>query len=428
MISKQEICDKYFTHVNPKHLSQFTAVTPEKHNIEGYIVKKPNFYLGSLLITCVDGKDCEQFVQSFPKIHYQDSENTIGDMNFIPCLEKLDGSNIILYGLKDANGNFIEIVPKSRNMPVADKHLLTPFWQNVDMYPIKKFFERNPDSVIMFEMYGTLNQHEVIYPQVYLDIALIGCYNYEDIVEAFCDNGTLNAIAAYYGFNRPAQLFKIYSEANTYIVMPQEYNRLCSYMRDVWEYIEQPTLYDAITQIKDILEKINKISYDENSRIMTEGVVLNGYDPCGKQIYIKVKPSTIEQKHRNGQSGIPRSEILKEVRKYFDEYGSEVKDIYNEDKNHYMTWITTQLREEFDDKWVDDPRTRKKIESAFFDVWNSMKVPESLQKMCEEIVRENPGRETGELMSIFAHKHPEKRKQARMVFSVMDNINAKMNR
>ena len=55
-------------------------------------------------------------------------------------------------------------------------------------------------------------------------------------------------------------------------------------------------------------------------------------------------------------------------------------------------------------------------------------MPESLQKMCEEIVRENPGRETGELMSIFAVQHPEKRKQARMVFSVMDNINAKMNR
>ena len=78
------------------------------NNIEGYIVKKPNFYLGSLLITCVDGKDCEQFVQSFPKIHYQNSENTIGDMNFIPCLEKLDGSNIILYGLKDADGKTLK--------------------------------------------------------------------------------------------------------------------------------------------------------------------------------------------------------------------------------------------------------------------------------------------------------------------------------
>ena len=48
--------------------------------------------------------------------------------------------------------------------------------------------------------------------------------------------------------------------------------------------------------------------------------------------------------------------------------------------------------------------------------------------MCDEIVRENPGSETSELMSIFAYKHPEKRKQARMVFSVMDNINVKMNR
>ena len=38
--------------------------------------------------------------------------------------EKLDGSCLILYGLYDDQGNLLEVVPKTRGVPVADKHIV----------------------------------------------------------------------------------------------------------------------------------------------------------------------------------------------------------------------------------------------------------------------------------------------------------------
>ena len=47
------------------------------NTIEGLVCRKPNEYLGSLIITHVTEKsgksyDTEQFVHAFPKIHYWD--------------------------------------------------------------------------------------------------------------------------------------------------------------------------------------------------------------------------------------------------------------------------------------------------------------------------------------------------------------------
>ena len=53
---------------------------------------------------------------------------------------------------------------------------------------------------------------------------------------------------------------------------------------------------------------------------------------------------------------------------------------------------------------------------------------QSLQKICEQIVMDNPGCETGQLMSIFARNYPEKKKMAKDVFKVMDIINHRLNK
>ena len=82
---KNEFCEKYFDNkVKPKHLKDFKAKTPEGNIIEGVISRKSNEFLGSLVITHItekngDDYDTEQFVQSFPKIHYWDDKHKLNE-------------------------------------------------------------------------------------------------------------------------------------------------------------------------------------------------------------------------------------------------------------------------------------------------------------------------------------------------------------
>ena len=424
ILSKEEACNKYLYKVKPKHLSDFEAKTPKGNKISGYICKKPNHFLGSLVITSLNGKRHEQFVQSFPKIHYQDNDRiklSFEKKKEYFAHEKLDGSNIILYPLKGENGEIIEIIPKSRNMPVCDDHLLDAFNEWVDKYPIEMFLMDNPNSTIMFEMYGTRNQHEIVYPSVYLDTALIGIYD----GNGFMDDDGLDNIAKRYGFKRPNKIFSIKFENNQYRFDYLD-NPLRLYMEKVHEDLYYPTSYDCIESLKDELALINGEYERLNKRIALEGVVINGYDSNGYHIYIKVKQNDLREKSWSNK-GITRRIILKEVRKYFDEYGSQVKEIYQQDKKHYLDYVQEQLKEEFDEYEVMSRKTRSKIESVFFDFWDSRTIPQSLQEICEEIVVKNPGRSTGELMSIFAKEHPEKKKLSRSVYSHMDAVNRKFN-
>ena len=69
----QGILDVYFHNtVKAKDFQSFKETTPQGNIIEGYIYRKPNRFLGSLLITKLNNKEYErpQFVQSMPKIHY----------------------------------------------------------------------------------------------------------------------------------------------------------------------------------------------------------------------------------------------------------------------------------------------------------------------------------------------------------------------
>lgn len=65
---KEKFCEKYFeNNVNPKHLSKFKSKTPKGNIIEGYISRKPNKHLGSIIIKhitekCGKSYDTEQFV------------------------------------------------------------------------------------------------------------------------------------------------------------------------------------------------------------------------------------------------------------------------------------------------------------------------------------------------------------------------------
>lgn len=425
---REKFCEKYFeNNVKPKHLSEFCEKTPEGNIIRGYVCRKPNKYLGSLVITHITEKDggsyeTEQFVQSFPKIHYWDTRHQLKDDDetvVYYCLEKLDGTCLILYSLNNRYGESIEIIPKTRLKAVCDEHILE-MYKLLDKKAINKFFKdnRHVNDTIMFELYGILNKHEITHIDTYIDIRLIGaCIGGEflDQIGIFCHED-LN------DFQTPATVYTIeknYSDNSFSVRWYGDDIKFRNY--EIFSNSNFPTIYDAVQEIKVLLEKLNREYVENNGRRLVEGVVINGRHFKGGQMYLKIKPHDIELEARMMDS-VPRRFILKETQKYFDEYGSKVRELYETDETHYINYIKHQLKEEFTYEQIEDPRTRKRIRKVFMEVWDSKIPPVSLQNICEELVRDNPDKGTADLMKIFAKTYPSKKSQSRFVYNILKAI------
>lgn len=425
---KEKFCEKYFeSKVKPKHLKEFEAQTPQGNKIRGYICRKANRYLGSLVITHITEKsgksyNTEQFIQSFPKIHYWDERHRLkeDDESIIyHCQEKLDGTCLIIYSLNDERGDLLEIIPKTRGQPVADEHILE-MYRLVDQKGIEKFFEGNfhNDDTLMFELYGILNRHEIAHMDTYIDIRLIGAY----IDEEFLNYLSLKCYSDLDNFQTPDTVYTIekhpYENSFTIRWCPinpklSNYNVICN---DTF-----PTLYDAISRVKALLRQINQKYHEQNSRDVIEGVVINGEHFRSGQMYLKIKPENIESEARM-MDIVPRRFILKEVQKYFDEYGSNVRELYQTDENHCIKYVKHHLKEEFRYEQIEDPRTTRKIRNIFMDVWDSRIPPKSLQNISEELIKDNPDKGICELMKIFASTYPSKKRQSRHVFNILSAL------
>lgn len=408
---------KYFGDCKTKYLRRFHEVTPEGSHIKGWICRKPNFYMGSLLIDELWGEPHEQFVQSMPKIEYFNDERNINlnngewDYNAV-AYEKLDGSCLIIYPLLDENGKIIEIVPKTRGKAVADKQFISLF-NKVDKSSIWKYYNYNK-GILFFELYGILNQHEIIHYQTGIDITLIGEYN----EGGFATPIKLWRVAVGNGFNLPDQMFRI--DSDSIKITTQKYDW---YFNDVkHEDCVALTRRDAVDKIQSFLEYLNSKYNSINNRYAVEGVVVNCRDSEGRQRYIKIKPRDIENKHRS-QYGIPRSSIVKEVLKYFDDYGSEVDEIYRENKNHHTEYIHRMLLEDYNEEYVK--KSAKRIEKIFMEIWDAKQVPESLQKIAEKLFDEYSDKGISHCMRMFAQEYPMKKKDARTVYQVLEKIFAR---
>lgn len=418
-----EFACSYFGDCKEKYLKRFSEKTPEGNFIEGWICKKSNRYLGSLFIDTLNGEKHEQFVQSMPKIEYFNDDRDIcldtdvcGVMfNDAIAFEKLDGSCLIVYPILDENGYIVEIVPKTRGKAVADKHFLA-LYNKLDKSSIWNYY-RNNKGILFFEMYGILNQHEIIHYQTGIDIALIGCYE----KDVFANPMNLWVIANRNYFKLPDELFRIRKDRID--ITTNKYHWIFREVLD--EDRVAPTRVDSVDKIQEFLEYLNKTYNDIYGRYATEGVVINCTDVNGNQKYIKVKPRDIENKHRS-ENGIPRSAIVKEVLKYFDDYGSEIEEIYREDKNHHTEYLHRMLLEEYSEEYVQ--KSKKKIEKIFLQIWDSKIPPVSIHNLCNELYENYPNASLTELMRVFADKYPQKKKDASVVYGVLEKLFKKDNR
>ena len=412
----KEVC-KYFNNCKEKYIRRFEEKTPDGNFIKGYICTKSNRYLGSLLITELNGEPHNQFVQSMPKIEYfmDDRDIVVYDdnkctYNSVNAYEKLDGSCLILYPILDENGYIIEVVPKTRGKAVADKHFID-LYMKIDRSAIWNYYKNNK-GILFFEMFGILNQHDIIHYQTGIDLRLIGCYT-----TRFFKSEALLRLCSKYGFKQPDKIFEVHRIYNGYRIdiTSEKYQW---YFDDVKrEDRIVVTIHDAIAKIQFMLEYLNKTYEDMYGRFVTEGVVLNCTTQHNYQKYIKIKPRDIEAKHRS-ERGIPKSAIQKEVLKYFDDYGSVVDELYKTDENHHTEYIHRMLSEDYSPEIIQ--KSKKKIEKIFMQIWDSKQIPVSIHTICDELIAEYGDQGIKHCMRMFAQKYPSKRKDARTVYNALE--------
>lgn len=404
------IIETYFDNkVKKKDLYQFKQETKKGNIIEGYICRKSNEYLGSMFIEKVNNEDNPQFIHSMPKIHYYSKKIEGIEIEEIIFHEKLDGSCIIYYPLYQ-DGEVIEVIPKTRNTIIADDFIFNLLKKAIT-YPIEKIVKEY-DIVLMFELYGVLNQHEIYNPDAYCSLTLIGGYSIN--TNQMYSNSMLDSFAEKYNLKRPRHLITVHGFRGVYFI-----TFISPYLQ-IYYHNDRTSMHtslsEVIQKIKKILSQVNQESYNINGFVLTEGVVANMQKQIGG--YLKVKPEEIELKHK----GIPTIEIKKEVRKYWDEYGSKIEAIYKQDKKHYLNYVKENLAEDFPIDIVESNKTKKRIEKIFFTIWDAKTVPIGIQEIARTLCEENPELSLSEIMNIFSQQYPQKKNQARMVYSICKKI------
>ena len=153
--------------------------------IEGFISRQADHRYGALVIMRVANEETTpQIVYGTPKMHYPFEAKPDGTRAYhfpsvvreVSVYQKLDGTNILAYGYKDADGKRF-LTYKTRLNPVLGDNKFGPFrqmWQEMlastpDLRSLCRFWalrEYEPDTTnLSFELYGYRNRHLILYPE-----------------------------------------------------------------------------------------------------------------------------------------------------------------------------------------------------------------------------------------------------------------------
>jgi len=139
------------------------------NRLSGYICLESSKYYGALYITEINNKKCEpQLVLSSPKMHYPFGKDGIFRIRQVPnntfVYQKYDGTAIIGYAYSFQNKVYITY--KTRLTVVTqgfDVYDFTKMWKEM----LKKYPEIDSlislKRTVVFELYGILNKHLIIY-------------------------------------------------------------------------------------------------------------------------------------------------------------------------------------------------------------------------------------------------------------------------
>ena len=291
-----------------------------QNTLKGYVNRRQGQLYGSLWITHVNGKKCEQLIYSAPKQHYpfdKDKNWKFPECDYIELYEKLDGTCIISYVYKDANDD-VYLTYKTRLRPFLGTGRYGNFFElwneMLKKYPEITDYTFDEYHNCVFELYGKRNKILIDY-DIPLDTELIFTIN--------ASNG------------------HIYSPNNSVVaddipILEQQIQKIP---------IVNDELEISYQDYQLMLEK--NLIIDEENHIMkgAEGLVWY-FIKDGNAIQIKNKPPSVLKYHWSGDA-IPYESI----------YTTVINAFENFDEPDYPD-VAGLLKEEFDDDKIEKSRTR----------------------------------------------------------------------
>jgi hypothetical protein len=259
--------------------------------------------LGALLIESVDGQETGQLVYGIPKIHYPyrpdreiDLEDVAPDDIVLPTgydrvllRQKVDGTNVTFFPLRDREGNVLEVVPKTRqavlNKP-SEMHSVYDLLPDIHlMYPGILPAARETGLSLSFEVYGYRNPHTLVYDfplQVSFIVAI-------DAQGRLLPWDQLTAVAQRYHLHTPEIVFET----------------------------EKPDVRSEWVRFRLELDARN-----EPDHLVDEGVVFTFCYPDTLQL-VKCKAKTLEEAHMTvmaaEQAEIPHDILFKAICRVYDD-------------------------------------------------------------------------------------------------------------
>lgn len=389
-----------------KYVNDFTETTPEGNKIKGKILLNHGSFHGSLLITEVNNTPTEQFIRGFPKIKYYSEDMQLSEYEKILAFEKLDGTCIGFYELKDEDGFVIEVVPKTRQRAVADEHFLEML-KLCPTYTITRKCcdidrpSKDTNLITFYELFGMLNEHTVPHKQTYIDLRLIGASYGEHMLPY----KTLKKFSQCYSINLP-NIFATITLIQTLVgtSIKEGYNiKFNPNIFDMGIPHFVKTGQEMIDVIKHELDERNKLNKSLNGNIYYEGVVLqNPYD--GYNHYIKVKPDTYFELAGKSELKVPINEIKKEVVKIINENITEYNENYNE--KEVISFINENLAEEYTEDDIKNQKTQRVVKKELRKYIDSIN-DKGVNAIVDEILKEqSETTNISDLMRYFANKYP----------------------
>ena len=415
---------KYFNNTKPKHLQHLAFTTPKGNECECYINRNHTSLLGSMVITKVNGVATEQFIHGMPKLHYYndylDEINGYVDVNltekfcYIEMVEKVDGTNICLYKLKDHAGKVIEVVPKTRNMPVLSKEF-QELYENARNINIENYLWVHDEvHSILLELSGYNNPHSIGYDypcKLHLLCFYDNEYNLSNNFGEIYQTGVSKPpIIAYVNLLKEGWDSNIFPES---LLNQKHLPHMESNIS-----LNSSNLEDLLNQIGNELEIINTKSRIENC---IEGGILN-LNLNGRLVLMKLKPPSIKESHTLG-NGIPSYSIKKEIMKYFDEYGQlTAKENVENNIKDVILYLQDQLKEEYSYEYVVNEKTTRNIKTLLEKHVQNKALKKELISIGETIIKNNPSMNIGDLMRTFSTQHTDLKHQASEMFNVFQTL------
>jgi len=391
-----------FAGVSEKNLQRFEIKTPLKHDVRGWIVKKRGSKMGSLLIDYFDGKETLQFIQGMPKLHYYDSGEVRGN---IRLFDKADGTNIVFCPLiKD--GEVVEVTTKTRLMPITKKS-----WS--DLAKRSEIYDKYVQACketkfsLATEMYGFINPHAVDYSSINLSFRL-DFLTVLDMGKALLTTEA-DKISKKFGLNRIEEFARV--EKGKYLITPEYKKKYGKFIIPLEIY--EPHKFNKLNEyLENYFEDMNKnyMEITKRAGIITEGVVSHVDIPQkGESFMLKVKASSVKERHIKASGGIPKVLVAKALEKADENLDSI------EDKEVVIKFIYEELGEEYPIEAVE--RSEVRIENMYNNFLANKLIAENLQSVIDDL--NEVGGDVSDKMKYFSEKYPELKPKSSLIYQLI---------